>query len=85
METFIETPNCTGTDPDAFFTEEGSGTYTDIIMLKKVCGNCAAVKECLDYALRHDVKGYWGNTNENQRSKIRKQLNIIPRPLYQDY
>ena len=84
MKPFENSTNCTGTNPDAFFTEDG-GTYRDILLLRRICSNCPAVHECLDYALRHEVMGYWGNTNEYQRSKLRKQLNIIARPLHLDY
>ena len=85
MYTFSDTANCEGTDPEAFFTQDRSSTYTEVLALKRICGNCNAVKECLDYALRHQVMGYWGNTNEIQRKIMRKKLNIIPRPLHMDY
>jgi hypothetical protein len=29
--------------------------------------------------------GYWGNTTEHQRRKMRQKLNIIPRQLHLDY
>jgi WhiB family redox-sensing transcriptional regulator len=80
-----DTPNCRGADSEAFFTETGSSTYTNIGMLKRICGSCAVVDQCLDYALKHEVMGYWGNTTEFQRKEIRRKLNIIPRQLYLDY
>jgi WhiB family transcriptional regulator, redox-sensing transcriptional regulator len=82
---FTEQSNCTDTDPEAFFTVEGTSTYPNLLMLKRICGGCDAKAECLDYALKHNVMGYWGNTTEYQRRGLRKQLNIIPRELYQDY
>jgi hypothetical protein len=85
MYAFREEANCAGTDSDAFFTVERTSTYTDIKMLRKICGGCAVVDQCLDYALNHEVLGYWGNTTEFQRRAIRKRLNIIPRQLYLDY
>lgn len=85
MYTFTDTVNCEGTDTEAFFTQNDKGTYNDKAMLQKICGNCKVVNECLDYALRHEVMGYWGNTTENQRHKLRSKLNIISRPLYMDY
>lgn len=77
--------NCTGTDPEVFFTVEGASTYPNLNMLKRICGSCEVKTECLDYALKNNVMGYWGNTTEGQRRRLRTQLNIIPRELYQDY
>ena len=85
MYTFSARANCEGTDTEAFFTQNDKGTYTDKAMLQKICGSCKVVNECLDYALRHEVMGYWGNTTEGQRKKVRDRLNIIARPLYLDY
>jgi WhiB family redox-sensing transcriptional regulator len=85
MYTFREEANCAGTDSEAFFTQPNSSTYVDITMLKRICGDCKARAECLDYALRHEVMGYWGNTTELQRKRMRVQLAITPRQLHMDY
>ena len=85
MYTFREEANCADTDSEAFFTQPNSSTYPSITLLKKICGNCKVVDKCLDYSLKHEVLGYWGNTTEFQRKKMRKQLNIIPRQLHLDY
>ena len=83
MKPFENSTNCTGTDPDTFFTD--TSTYKDIVLLKRICGTCPAEKECLNYALTHEVMGYWGNTTERMRSTLRRQLNIKARPLHMDY
>ena len=80
-----DTPNCESTDSELFFVPDGQGTYPEVRALKTICGNCVVQKECLDYALKYNVSGYWGNTTDNQRSKLRKQLNIIPIPMYATY
>lgn len=85
MLDFKEQVNCADTDPETFFTLEAAKTYPNLNMLRRICGACDAKAECLDYALKHEVMGYWGNTTERQRSKLRKQLNIIARPLFMDY
>jgi len=82
---FAEQANCKNSDPEAFFTEEKASTYPNIRMLRKICSACPVANECLDYALKHEVMGYWGNTTEYQRKDIRRKLNIIPRQLYLDY
>lgn len=85
MEAFKNHANCEGTDTEAFFTQDESKQYADVVMLRKICSNCEAKAECLDYSLKHEVLGFWGGLTELQRSKLRKQLNIIPRPMYLDY
>jgi len=79
------TPNCESTDTELFFVPDGSGTYQEIKALKTICGNCIVLKECLNYALKYNVLGYWGNTTEGQRHGLRKQLNITPIPMHSTY
>ena len=84
MYTFTDTANCESTDTESFFTND-RGAYEHPAMLKRICGECKVQTECLDYALHHDVKGWWGNTSEQQREVIRLDKNIIPRRLFEDY
>ena len=84
MYTFTDVANCEGTDTEAFFTDS-KGSYENSAMLKRICGDCKVQTECLDYALQHEVKGWWGNTTEQQRAAIRVAKNIIPRRLFEDY
>lgn len=85
MYAFKEEANCAGTDSEAFFTNPGTSTYLELKMLKRICGDCTVQTQCLDYALQHNVNGYWGNTTEIERKRLRLKLNIIPRELYMDY
>jgi hypothetical protein len=80
-----DTPNCESTDTELFFVPDGQGTYPEIKALKSVCNNCLVKTECLDYALKYNVLGYWGNTTENQRNRLRKELNIIAIPMFSTY
>lgn len=84
MYAFTTEANCIGTDTEAFFTDD-HGAYEHPEMLKRICGACTVQTDCLEYALTHEVKGYWGNTTEQQRKVIRKAKNIIPRRLFEDY
>ena len=79
------TPNCESTDSELFFVPDGQGTYTEVKALKTICGNCLVQKECLDYALKYGVSGYWGNTTEGQRHKLRDALNIKAIPMFATY
>ena len=80
-----DTPNCASTDPEIFFVQDGSGTYEEPKLLARICNACVVKEECLNYALKHEVLGYWGNTSETQRRKLRKKLNITPKPLFSTY
>ena len=87
MIQFKEPASC-HESPDSFFTEDGQhgiAVYKDIALIERICAGCRAKPECLDYALKHDVMGYWANTTERKRRAMRLSLNIIPRPLYLDY
>jgi WhiB family redox-sensing transcriptional regulator len=79
------TPNCRGVDSEEFFVPEGSGTYRDVNMLKKVCNNCEVKQQCLEYSLKHGVFGYWGGTTEHQRKVLREKLKITVKPLHLGY
>ena len=81
MYNFINQANCEGIDVNMFFTEEGSSTFPEENFLKRTCAACPAKTECLDYALKNAVLGWWGGTSEYQRKRLRKQLNIIPIPV----
>ena len=84
MYTFTTEANCIGTDTESFFTDD-HGAYEHPEMLKRICGACTVQTQCLEYALTHEVKGYWGNTTEQQRKIIRKAKGIVPRRLFEDY
>ena len=60
---------CNGADPDLFFVEIGQSNAE----AKKLCARCPVREECLDYALRHDIRhGVWGGKSEKDRKTIRK-------------
>jgi WhiB family redox-sensing transcriptional regulator len=79
------TPNCRSVDSEEFFVPDGSSTYREVKMLKKICSNCEVKKQCLDYSLKHAVFGYWGGTTEYERKLMRRKLKITPIPLYLGY
>lgn len=85
MYNFTDQANCVGIDVNMFFTEEGSSTFQEESFLKRTCAACLVKSECLDYALRHAVQGWWGGTSEIQRKRLRRQLNITPEPLHVGY
>jgi WhiB family redox-sensing transcriptional regulator len=61
---------CAETDPEAFFPEKGGSTRE----AKRVCRNCEVRAECLDYALRHEIRhGIWGGMSERERRRLKRQ------------
>ena len=79
MISFNNPANCAGTDTEDWFTEVTNYSNKDI--LKRICNSCAAKNECLDYALEYNVLGYWSGTSDLERKNMRKELNIIAKPI----
>lgn len=62
---------CAQTDPDAFFPEKGGTTRP----AKQICKGCEVRKECLQYALDHEItKGIWGGLAPEERRQV--QLSV---------
>ena len=80
MMHLTNTPNCTSTDPNIFFTEDRGG-YEYLPQLKQICGACLVKTECLEYALQNAVSGYWGNTTDKERRRIRQTRKIVASPI----
>jgi len=76
------TPNCRSVDSEEFFVPEGSGTYREVNMLKKICNNCEVKQQCLDYSLKNGVLGYWGGYYS--RSKDRFEMERYWQPIHRN-
>ena len=64
--------NCQSIDVNSFFPEDRGHPYP--IELKRICGNCSVQKECLNYAVKYRVQGYWAGTTEIQRRALKRHL-----------
>jgi hypothetical protein len=84
MNEWADQANCIGQDTEDFFTPNDSKVYPNAHLLKRICNNCNVQKECLDYALHNKVSGWWGNTTEYKRIKLREALGIIAVPVVPD-
>lgn len=82
---FSATPNCVGVPTEFFFTEGSAGKYPNLPYLQAICGSCPVLNECLDYALHVQVQGWWGNTSEKQRDRMRVKLGITAETMYDTY
>lgn len=79
---FRTTPSCQGTNTEMWFIEGLRGSYQNEVMLKRICKGCPVQDQCLDYALKNAVIGYWAGTTEQIRKRIRKRKNIIFRGYF---
>lgn len=73
---WTSTPACEGTDTESWFTPDESTTYSNEQILRKICANCPVRNQCFDYALRHNVHGYWAGTTPRVRQQMRVRLGI---------
>lgn len=71
----FESPNCLGTDPDAFFPPIGGNAETKAA--KRTCASCLHVDECLEWGLRHEATGIWGGLTADERGRLRRMRGII--------
>lgn len=76
----FEGASCWGIETDYFFPEQNRITE-EVKMAAKICGGCVWKTECLTYALHYKVVGIWGGTSSKARDRLRKQLNIIAKPI----
>lgn len=63
--------------PELFFADNPA----HISQAKAICGYCPCRTECLAYSLNHKVQGVWGGTDEEERARFCKDLNIVPELL----
>jgi WhiB family transcriptional regulator, redox-sensing transcriptional regulator len=67
-ENWKDKANCLGSDTESFFTQSNNETYYhNKAMLIKICSACEVKAECLDYAIKHEMLGWWAGTTEQQR------------------
>lgn len=62
---------CRKTDTSTFF---GSPKSDDIAKAKQICFTCPVNYHCLYSALQFQYYGVWGNTTEEERSYITKEI-----------
>ena len=76
---FDGTQPCLDADPEVFFPETPEEVYHSSKIAKEICGTCAFVELCLDYALSIDVAGIWAGTTKTDRKRLRKERKL-PKP-----
>jgi hypothetical protein len=71
---------CRETDPEIFFPEH-TQPQNEIKVILSLCSNCPVFTKCFNYALQHDVVGWWAGTTYADREKIRKTKRFRPKPI----
>lgn len=66
--------NCNGIDTEEFFAEKTS--YANRPLLERICSNCDVQAECLAFALKYDVIGWWAGTTDHSRRPIRRAMGL---------
>jgi len=76
--------SCIGLDPELFFPTNNISPKLEKL-LKTTCMGCPVFDDCLNYALKVKVNGYWAGTTETMRVSMRNLFNITPVRIDQVY
>ena len=63
---------CVGLDTEMFFVDKGVKVDPLIV---KMCNACPVKADCISYAIKYDMEGHWGNTNQRKRQRLRAASN----------
>lgn len=82
-KTDIPLPNwmrgaCRDADPEVFFLDDKATEVPEIAA--RYCRICEIQPECLEWAMRYENFGVWGNTTEVQRKKLKRSFTRVHCP-----
>lgn len=75
--------SCAGIGEIMFFPmpnddeDESTARFIDVDGVKKICAACPVQQACAEWAIHHEKYGIWGGLTPLERSKIRRQRNIM--------
>lgn len=70
VEEWLQHGKCRGAKINIWFPEMGQPAAP----AKAICRECAVSVECLNYALRENIRhGVWGGASERERRRLRRQ------------
>lgn len=81
-EPWMRDATCAGSgEPDVWFPDDPGQTGHRVTLgAKTVCASCPVRVQCLEYAMRTDVRyGIWGGTTPRERDQIRRTIRMTPR------
>ena len=74
---WVERGACRGMSPGTFYSDGvRGGTQVDRRLITQVCGACPVKVQCRDYALHHEIYGFWADTSPDERRRERHALHI---------
>lgn len=71
---------CREVDPEIFFPDDYQSPQ-EIHVVLSLCSHCPVFKQCHDYAIQHDLFGWWAGTTREERKAKQKALGIEPTPI----
>lgn len=72
---FTGSEPCRSIDPEVFFMKP-PGSPQVRKMLRALCGACDLRNECAEYAIRHELHGFWGGMTATERREYRQRYGI---------
>lgn len=67
---------CRDVDPEVFFLADDK--IVDVpLEARRYCDGCAIQSACLDWAMKHNERGIWGNTTEVQRRRLKRGITRV--------
>ena len=72
---------CREVDPDIFFPDTNNQPAQEVRVILSLCSQCPVFKDCHDYAMQHDLFGWWAGTTREERKAKQKALGIVPTPI----
>ncbi len=78
--------NCSGTHDGLWFPTYEEGDSRAAVdahrkLIRGVCDGCVWRGPCLEFALGHDVYGWWAGTSPDDRRRLRQERRIVPVPV----
>lgn len=75
--------NCEGIDTELFFPDKNDRENYEF--LKRICDSCGIRQRCFEYAIQHNVDGYWAGTTATTRKRMQRDFGIIPISIDDNY
>ena len=70
-----EQASCAGLDTESFYpAQEKYDLADEQYLMKRLCGDCPIMAQCLEWALVHERYGIWGGTSPYKRFLLRNKL-----------
>lgn len=74
---WMQNGNCRGQRPEIFVpTKDKDDKPTKYTEAHECCVDCPVKIECRDYAVETNQLGFWGDTTESDRRKIRRNRGV---------